>query len=65
MGKFIFFSGKGDLFGANIDGDVLLTSKADVKALTYCEIQCVTKECLLQVIRMYPKYADAVVKGIR
>ncbi|KAF5888946.1 potassium voltage-gated channel subfamily H member 8, partial [Clarias magur] len=57
--------GKGDLIGANLSVEnwVIKTS-ADVKALTYCEFQCINLRGLYEVLDLYPEYSHHFVQDI-
>ncbi|CAL8265216.1 unnamed protein product [Gadus morhua 'NCC'] len=49
--------GKGDLIGADLPGnDQVIKTNADVKALTYCDLQYISVKALREVLRMYPEY---------
>lgn len=53
------FSGKNDIFGEPIN---LYSrpgkSNADVRALTYCDLHKILREDVLEVLDMYPEFAD-------
>ncbi|XP_055512462.1 potassium voltage-gated channel subfamily H member 8 [Leucoraja erinacea] len=50
--------GKGDLIGANLAGkDQVIKTSADVKALTYCDLQCIDLKGLYEVLDLYPEYS--------
>ncbi|XP_032058422.1 potassium voltage-gated channel subfamily H member 4 [Aythya fuligula] len=58
--------GKGDLIGAELPGEErVMKSKADVKALTYCDLQHVGLGGLREVLRLYPEYAAKFTADIR
>ncbi|XP_068516683.1 potassium voltage-gated channel subfamily H member 4 isoform X2 [Anas acuta] len=58
--------GKGDLIGAELPGEEqVMKSKADVKALTYCDLQHVGLGGLRQVLQLYPEYAAKFTAEIR
>ncbi|KAI6072477.1 Potassium voltage-gated channel subfamily H member 4 isoform X3 [Aix galericulata] len=58
--------GKGDLIGTELPGEErVLKSKADVKALTYCELQHVGLGGLREVLRLYPEYAAKFTAELR
>uniref|UniRef100_A0A8B9UWB7 Potassium voltage-gated channel subfamily H member 4 n=1 Tax=Anas zonorhyncha TaxID=75864 RepID=A0A8B9UWB7_9AVES len=58
--------GKGDLIGAELPGEGrVMKSKADVKALTYCDLQHVGLGGLRQVLQLYPEYAAKFTAEIR
>ncbi|XP_059828329.1 potassium voltage-gated channel subfamily H member 8 [Hypanus sabinus] len=51
--------GKGDLIGANLaDKDQVIKTSADVKALTYCDLQCINLKGLYEVLELYPEYSQ-------
>ncbi|NXU50786.1 KCNH4 protein, partial [Turnix velox] len=52
--------GKGDLIGADLCGDAeqVIKTTADVKALTYCDLQSIGLRGLCEVLRLYPEYAS-------
>ncbi|MEQ2267103.1 Potassium voltage-gated channel subfamily H member 4, partial [Xenotaenia resolanae] len=50
--------GKGDLIGADLpEHDQVIKTNADVKALTYCDLQYINVKDLREVLRMYPEYS--------
>ncbi|MEQ2220244.1 Potassium voltage-gated channel subfamily H member 4, partial [Ilyodon furcidens] len=52
------FLGKGDLIGADLpEHDQVIKTNADVKALTYCDLQYISVKDLREVLRMYPEYS--------
>ncbi|XP_075926149.1 voltage-gated delayed rectifier potassium channel KCNH8-like isoform X3 [Petromyzon marinus] len=57
-GTVLAILGKGDLIGCDVSdrGDVI-KSNADVKALTYCDLQCINLRGLCTVLKLYPEYA--------
>ncbi|XP_041105016.1 potassium voltage-gated channel subfamily H member 8-like [Polyodon spathula] len=58
--------GKGDLIGANLSiNDRLIKTNADVKALTYCDLQCINLKGLYEVLDLYPEYAHKFVEDIQ
>lgn len=55
------FKGKGDLVGCDISvtgTDQVLKSSSDVKALTYCDLKCLHIPGLLEVLKLYPEFAQ-------
>jgi potassium voltage-gated channel Eag-related subfamily H protein 8 len=54
--------GKGDLVGFDIPfslvSEALIKSSSDVKALTYCDLKSIHVPGLLEVLRMYPEFAE-------
>ncbi|NXU49962.1 KCNH8 protein, partial [Turnix velox] len=58
--------GKGDLIGANLSiRDQVIKTNADVKALTYCDLQCIILKGLFEVLDLYPEYAHKFVEEIQ
>ncbi|XP_029445137.1 potassium voltage-gated channel subfamily H member 8 [Rhinatrema bivittatum] len=58
--------GKGDLIGANLSiKDQVIKTNADVKALTYCDLQCIILKGLYEVLDFYPEYAHKFVDDIQ
>ncbi|XP_053087525.1 potassium voltage-gated channel subfamily H member 8 [Pangasianodon hypophthalmus] len=64
-GMVLAILGKGDLIGANLSVEnwVIKTS-ADVKALTYCDLQCINLRGLYEVLHLYPEYSHHFVQDI-
>lgn len=59
-------SGKGDLFGADINmDDPVGISCCDVRSLTYCELQCINIRGFVDVLSLYPDFAEKFQKDIR
>lgn len=55
----MFTSGKNDIFGEMIHLYAKPgKSNADVRALSYCDLSTIQREDLLEVIDMYPEFAD-------
>nr|XP_009686063.1 PREDICTED: potassium voltage-gated channel subfamily H member 4 [Struthio camelus australis] len=51
--------GKGDLIGADLPSkDQVIKTNADVKALTYCDLQYIGLRGLCEVLQLYPEYAS-------
>lgn len=54
--------GKGDLVGCDIPSslksEALIKSSSDVKALTYCDLKSIHISGLLEVLRLYPEFAQ-------
>lgn len=66
MSPFSLFQGKGDLIGANLSiKDQVIKTNADVKALTYCDLQCIILKGLFEVLDLYPEYAHKFVDDIQ
>lgn len=58
--------GKGDLIGANLSlDDRVIKTNADVKALTYCDLQCINLKGLYEVLDLYPEYSHHFVQDIQ
>ncbi|XP_031422586.1 potassium voltage-gated channel subfamily H member 4a isoform X2 [Clupea harengus] len=56
-GMVLAILGKGDLIGADIPGqDQVIKANADVKALTYCDLQYISIRALQEVLELYPEY---------
>ena len=52
-------AGKGDLIGADLcSTDRVIKTDADVKALTYCDLQYIGLRGLCEVLQLYPEYAS-------
>ncbi|XP_008111622.2 potassium voltage-gated channel subfamily H member 4 isoform X1 [Anolis carolinensis] len=50
--------GKGDLIGADLPSkDQVIKTNADVKALTYCDLQYISLRGLFEVLELYPEYS--------
>ncbi|MEQ2161981.1 hypothetical protein GOODEAATRI_015289 [Goodea atripinnis] len=50
--------GKGDLIGADLpEHDQVIKTNADVKALTYCDLQYISVKDLREVLGLYPEYS--------
>lgn len=61
-----FWAGKGDLIGANLSlDDRVIKTNADVKALTYCDLQCINLKGLYEVLDLYPEYSHHFVQDIQ
>ncbi|XP_069565197.1 potassium voltage-gated channel subfamily H member 4a [Brachyistius frenatus] len=51
--------GKGDLIGADLpEHDQVIKTNADVKALTYCDLQYISVRALREVLGLYPEYSS-------
>ncbi|XP_071493337.1 voltage-gated delayed rectifier potassium channel KCNH8-like [Diadema antillarum] len=56
-GMVVAILGKGDLFGCDLYvTDTVIQSSGDIHALTYCDLQSVTRHELLEVLSSYPEY---------
>ncbi|XP_022541157.2 potassium voltage-gated channel subfamily H member 4 isoform X1 [Astyanax mexicanus] len=57
--------GKGDLIGSDLPGqDHVIKTNADVKALTYCDLQYISVKGLREVLELYPEYASVFTADI-
>ncbi|XP_067088846.1 potassium voltage-gated channel subfamily H member 4a [Osmerus mordax] len=58
-GMVLAILGKGDLIGADLPGhDQVIKTNADVKALTYCDLQYISVRALREVLELYPEYGN-------
>ncbi|XP_048847926.1 potassium voltage-gated channel subfamily H member 4-like [Brienomyrus brachyistius] len=58
-GMVLAILGKGDLIGADLPGhEQVIKTNADVKALTYCDLQYISLRALREVLQLYPEYAS-------
>ncbi|XP_062294498.1 potassium voltage-gated channel subfamily H member 4a [Scomber scombrus] len=58
-GMVLAILGKGDLIGADLpEHDQVIKTNADVKALTYCDLQYISVKALREVLRLYPEYGS-------
>ncbi|XP_023665442.1 voltage-gated delayed rectifier potassium channel KCNH8 isoform X2 [Paramormyrops kingsleyae] len=65
-GMVLAILGKGDLIGANMAvDDRVIKTNADVKALTYCDLQCISLKGLYEVLDLYPEYSHRFVQDIQ
>ncbi|XP_053718415.1 potassium voltage-gated channel subfamily H member 8 [Synchiropus splendidus] len=65
-GMVLAILGKGDLIGANLSlDDRVIKTNADVKALTYCDLQCINLKGLYEVLDLYPEYSTHFVQDIQ
>ncbi|KAK3109016.1 hypothetical protein FSP39_021204, partial [Pinctada imbricata] len=57
--------GKDDVFGENICKHVTVgKSSCNVRALTYCDLHKIHRDDLLEILDMYPEFADHFVKNL-
>lgn len=57
--------GKGDLIGSDLPGsEQVIKTNADVKALTYCDLQYISVRGLREVLELYPEYASLFASDI-
>ncbi|XP_074552127.1 potassium voltage-gated channel subfamily H member 4a [Halichoeres trimaculatus] len=58
-GMVLAILGKGDLIGADLpEQDQVIKTNADVKALTYCDLQYISVRALREVLGLYPEYGS-------
>uniref|UniRef100_A0A3Q1H5R1 Voltage-gated delayed rectifier potassium channel KCNH4 n=1 Tax=Anabas testudineus TaxID=64144 RepID=A0A3Q1H5R1_ANATE len=58
-GMVLAILGKGDLIGADLpEHDLVIKTNADVKALTYCDLQYISVRALREVLGLYPEYGS-------
>ena len=59
-------SGKGDLIGSDsLTKEQVIKTNANVKALTYCDLQYISLKGLREVLRLYPEYAQKFISEIQ
>ncbi|XP_030846153.1 potassium voltage-gated channel subfamily H member 7 isoform X1 [Strongylocentrotus purpuratus] len=57
--------GKDDVFGENIcEHEIVGKSKCNVRALTYCDLHKILRDDLLEVLEMYPEFAEQFTKNL-
>lgn len=60
------FPGKGDLIGSDyLTKEQVIKTNANVKALTYCDLQYISLKGLREVLRLYPEYAQKFISEIQ
>ncbi|KAM7387365.1 hypothetical protein PAMA_009810 [Pampus argenteus] len=58
-GMVLAILGKGDLIGADLpEHDLVIKTNADVKALTYCDLQYISVKAFREVLGLYPEYGS-------
>ena len=58
-------SGKDDVFGENIcKYETVGKSSCNVRALTYCDLHKIHRDDLLEILDMYPEFAENFVKNL-
>ncbi|KAG7260129.1 hypothetical protein CRUP_021120 [Coryphaenoides rupestris] len=58
-GMVLAILGKGDLIGSDLPGyEQVIKTNADVKALTYCDLQYMSVKALREVLRLYPELSQ-------
>ncbi|GCB81619.1 hypothetical protein scyTo_0023162 [Scyliorhinus torazame] len=65
--RFLFtYPGKGDLIGSDfLATDQVIKTNANVKALTYCDLQYIILKGLREVLELYPEYAQKFIEDIQ
>ncbi len=59
-------TGKGDLIGSDsLTKEQVIKTNANVKALTYCDLQYISLKGLREVLRLYPEYSQKFVSEIQ
>ncbi|XP_031442518.1 potassium voltage-gated channel subfamily H member 8 [Clupea harengus] len=65
-GMVLAILGKGDLIGANMSIEAcVIKTNADVKSLTYCDLQCINLQGLHEVLNLYPEYSHRFCQDIQ
>uniref|UniRef100_A0A5K4FC87 Potassium voltage-gated channel protein eag n=1 Tax=Schistosoma mansoni TaxID=6183 RepID=A0A5K4FC87_SCHMA len=64
--EIVAFLGRGDVFGEPFwkDPNSMNHSAATVRALTYCDLHCIKKDCLLQVLKFYSAFANSFARNL-
>ncbi|CAH8599217.1 unnamed protein product [Schistosoma turkestanicum] len=64
--EIVAFLGRGDVFGEPFwkDPNSMSHSAATVRALTYCDLHCIKKDCLLQVLKFYSAFANSFARNL-
>lgn len=58
-------AGKDDVFGENIcQHETIGKSSCNVRALTYCDLHKIHRDDLLDILEMYPEFAEHFVKNL-
>ncbi|XP_056436377.1 potassium voltage-gated channel subfamily H member 8 [Gadus chalcogrammus] len=58
--------GKGDLIGSDsLTKEQVIKTNANVKALTYCDLQYISLKGLREVLRLYPEYSQKFISEIQ
>lgn len=66
MCVFLHTPGKGDLIGSDsLTKEQVIKTNANVKALTYCDLQYISLKGLREVLRLYPEYAQKFISEIQ
>ena len=63
---FIFCPGKDDVFGENpCSYDTIGKSSCNVRALTYCDLHKIMRDDLLEVLELYPEFAESFAQNLK
>lgn len=66
LSLFVTFPGKGDLIGSdNLNKSRVIKTNANVKALTYCDLQYISLKGLREVLELYPEYSHKFITEIQ
>lgn len=58
-------AGKDDVFGENIsEQETVGKSSCNVRAVTYCDLHKIHRDDLLDVLQMYPEFAEQFVNNL-
>ena len=58
-------TGKDDVFGENIsEQETVGKSSCNVRAVTYCDLHKIHRDDLLDVLQMYPEFAEQFVSNL-
>lgn len=61
-----YVAGKDDVFGENpVFYDTIGKSSCNVRALTYCDLHKIVREDLLDVLDMYPEFAETFCQNLQ
>ena len=60
------FTGKDDVFGENpCSYDTIGKSSCNVRALTYCDLHKIMRDDLLEVLELYPEFAESFAQNLK
>lgn len=60
-----YVAGKDDIFGENLCRyETVGKSSCNVRALTYCDLHKIHRDDLLEILDMYPEFAEHFVKNL-
>ncbi len=63
--KFVY-AGKDDVFGENpVQHETIGKSSCNVRALTYCDLHKIVREDLLEVLDIYPEFAQTFCQNLQ